>query len=262
VHVVVSAQQKRELALKDSLRTYFENYKLEGYYVKKAFGIDSLRINDSIQEVWVYPTENFYSQPLTPQRLENIYNQLSAYFPQAYTNYRLRLYAKRHQPLEQLVPNYLRKHDKDEQRMWGKHQETDVAWVTPLSKPYTVTKGLQNRHLMVWASHGRFYKNKVSRWEWQRPNLFCTTEDLLSQSIVYPYLLPMLEKAGAIVVTPRERDTQTEMLLVDNDAYANDGSYIEYHPDFWKTEILTRGFSIPREPLTDGFNPFALGTVR
>ena len=262
VHVVVSAQQKRELALKDSLRIYFENYQLEGYYVKKAFGIDSLRINDSIQEVWVYPTENFYSQPLTPQRLEDIYNQLSAYFPQAYTTYRLRLYAKRHQPLEQLVPNYLRKHDKDEQRMWGKHQDTDVAWVTPLSKPYTVTKGLQSRHLMVWASHGRFYKNKVSRWEWQRPNLFCTTEDLLSQSIVYPYLLPMLENAGAIVVTPRERDAQTEMLLVDNDAYANDGSYIEYHPDFWKTEILTRGFSIPREPLTDGFNPFALGTVR
>ena len=96
VHVVVSAQQKRELALKDSLRTYFENYQLEGYYVKKAFGIDSLRINDSIQEVCVYPTENFYSQPLTPQRLEDIYNQLSAYFPQAYTTYRLRLYAKRH----------------------------------------------------------------------------------------------------------------------------------------------------------------------
>ena len=46
VHVVVSAQQKRELALKDSLRTYFENYQLEGYYVKKAstspVGINSL----------------------------------------------------------------------------------------------------------------------------------------------------------------------------------------------------------------------------
>ena len=262
VHVVVSAQQKRELALKDSLRTYFANYQLDGYKVRRAFDIDSLRINDSIREVWVYPTENFYSQPLTSQRLENIYNQLSTYFPQPYTTYRLRLFAKRHQPLEQLVPNYLREDGFDVQRKWGKHHDTDITWVTPLSRPYSVSKGLQNRHLMVWASHGRFYKNKVSSWEWQRPNLFCTTEDLLSQSIVYPYLLPMLEKAGAVVVTPRERDSQTEMLIVDNDDYTPSGNYVEHKPDSWKTELLTKGFSIPRAHLTDGYNPFDYGTVR
>ena len=142
VHVVVSAQQKRELALKDSLRTYFANYQLDGYKVRRAFDIDSLRINDSIREVWVYPTENFYSQPLTSQRLENIYNQLSTYFPQAYTTYRLRLFAKRHQPLEQLVPNYLREDGFDVHRKWGKHHDTDITWVTPLSRPYSVSKGL------------------------------------------------------------------------------------------------------------------------
>ena len=39
-------------------------------------------------------------------------------------------------------------------------------------------------------------------WEWQRPRLFCTTEDLFTQSFVIPYIIPMLENAGAIVYTP------------------------------------------------------------
>ncbi len=262
VHVVVSAQQKRELALKDSLRTYFANYQLDGYKVSKPFDVDSLRINDSLKEVWLYPTENFYSQPFTDDRLGDIYSQLSTYLPTAFADYRLRLFAKRNQPLEELVPNYLRTDNIDARRQWDNQRESAVAWVKPLSKPYIVSKGLQGRHLMVWASHGRFYKNKVARWEWQRPNLFCTTEDLLTQSIVYPYLLPMLEKAGAIVVTPRERDAQTEMLIVDNDIYALGGSYVEHSPDSWGTELFYKGFSIPREPLTDGYNPFAYGTVR
>lgn len=262
VHVVVSAQQKRELALKDSLRTYFANYQLEEYKVRRAFDVDSLRINDTLKEVLIYPTENFYSQPFNSDRLKQIYNQLSDYLPGQYADYRLRLFAKHHQPIEELIPNHLRTEGFDESRKWSSGVETESVWVKPLSKSYDVSKGLQDRHLMVWASHGRFYKNVHSSWEWQRPNLFCTTEDLLTQSIVYPYLLPMLENAGAIVVTPRERDAQTEMYVVDNDAYTSSGSYIEYVPDAWKTELLSQGFSVPREPLTDGYNPFAYGTVR
>lgn len=262
VHVVVSAHEKREMALMDTLLTYFTTYQLEGYKVRRPFGVDSLRINDTLREVWLYPTENFYSQPFTSERFEQVYNQLSTYLPLTYADYQLRLFAKRHQPIEELVPNYLRNDNIDESRKWQVGVESNAVWVKPQSKPYTVPKGLQNRHLMVWASHGRYYKNKVAHWEWQRPHLFCTTEDLLTQSIVYPYLFPMLEKAGAIVVTPRERDAQTEMLLMDNDAYASGGSYVEHSPDSWQTELFHKGFSIPRDPLTDGYNPFDYGTVR
>ena len=51
----------------------------------------------------------------------------------------------------------------------------------------------------------------------QRPRLFCTTEDLFTQSFILPYVIPMLENAGANVYTPRERDTQKNEVIVDND---------------------------------------------
>ena len=44
-----------------------------------------------------------------------------------------------------------------------------------------------------------FHKNDRNEWRWQRPRLFGTTEDLYTQSIVVPYLIPMLENAGAVV---------------------------------------------------------------
>ena len=48
----------------------------------------------------------------------------------------------------------------------------------------------------VW--HGIYYDQKKNKWKWQRPNLFCTNEDLFTQTIVVPYLIPMLERAGAV----------------------------------------------------------------
>ena len=90
-------------------------------------------------------------------------------------------------------------------------------WVFNVSRPYFVTAGLQNRHLSLWASHGRYYYADRDVWKWQRPNLFCTNEDLFTQTIVVPYLIPMLQNAGAIVFTPRERDWQTNEIVIDND---------------------------------------------
>ena len=54
-------------------------------------------------------------------------------------------------------------------------------WVFNVSRPYFVTAGLQNRHLSLWASHGRYYFADRDVWKWQRPNLFCTNEDLFTQ---------------------------------------------------------------------------------
>ena len=62
-----------------------------------------------------------------------------------------------------------------------------------ISKPFKISQGLQDRHIAVWQSHGKFYKNDRNEWRWQRPRLFGTTEDLYTQSIVVPYLIPMLE---------------------------------------------------------------------
>lgn len=73
-----------------------------------------------------------------------------------------------------------------------------VPWVKNISRPNEVSRGLQDRHIAVWQSHGNYFKNDKNEWGWQRPRLFCTTEDLFTQSFVLPYVIPMLENAGAV----------------------------------------------------------------
>ena len=69
-------------------------------------------------------------------------------------------------------------------------------------------KGMDGRHIALWQSHGYYYDISSDRWKWQRPCLFQTVEDMFTQSFVLPYLVPMLENAGAYVLLPRERDVQ------------------------------------------------------
>ena len=63
---------------------------------------------------------------------------------------------------------------------WGKIDYKGEPWVENVSHPYEITQGLHNRHLSLWASHGRYYDLTKGRWKWQRPILFCTTEDLFT----------------------------------------------------------------------------------
>lgn len=93
--------------------------------------------------------------------------------------------------------------------------------MTKVSRPYTPTNGLQNRHIALWQSHGFYYEPKLDRWEWQRARCLQTVEDLYTQSFVLPYLVPMLENAGANVLIPRERDCQTAEIIIDNDGCLN-----------------------------------------
>ena len=88
-----------------------------------------------------------------------------------------------------------------------------VPAVTPLVKPvdcpYPTDKGLQGKHIALWSSHGLYYKDTEDRWLWQRARLWTTVEDLFTASFTYPFLVPMLENAGAVVLQPRERDPET-----------------------------------------------------
>ena len=145
---------------------------------------------------------------------------------------------------------------------WGDISYSGAPWVDNVSKPYEVTQGLSNRHITVWASHGRYYDNNQGAWRWQRPTLFGTNEDLFTQTIVVPYLIPMLERAGAVVFTPRERDWQRNEVIVDNDNHHNLVSYHETgyrHP--WST-TAQRGFAMHSGHYIDAENPFEAGTAR
>ena len=137
-----------------------------------------------------------------------------------------------------------------------------LPWVTNASSPVKITQGLQNRHLSVWASHGRYFNKNRNRWQWQRPNLFCTNEDLYTQTIVVPYLIPMLEKAGAIVFTPRERDWQKNEIIIDNDNKVLQPYYTEINlRQKWRNANM-KGFALNDAPYNDLTNPFKEGTTR
>ena len=264
VRAVLSYQQKQERMLTDSLRRYFQEYTTPNFKPRRPADIDSLRLNAKTREIYVYPTEIFCGQTLQLEQIQQVARDLQLRLPLEYVDYSVRLFGKYHQPLEQLIPNYIRKHEVDSTRLWGTIKYEGQPWVKNESLPYVVNKGLSGRHVMVWPSHGRFYRNKRNQWEWQRPYLFCSAEDLLSQSIVVPYLYPMLENAGGIVISPRERDRQTACVVVDNDDEAQLGSYTEVQPNglVWNTIACDSAFAMPHLPYKNGVNPFRLGTAR
>ncbi len=148
--------------------------------------------------------------------------------------------------------------------LWRKVDYRGKPWVSNVSRVTDITRGLSGRHISLWASHGRFYNNDRKRWEWQRPNLFGTTEDLFTQTIVVPYLIPMLENAGAVVFTPRERDWQSLEYIVDREGGLDTPSscYLEYPTEgIWKSTDLP-GFAAHKGVCHDNENPFRSGTAR
>ena len=90
------------------------------------------------------------------------------------------------------------------------------AWVRNISIPYSSPNGLSGKHIALWGSHGRYYHQSMEQWLWQRAKLWTTVEDVYTSSYTMPFLVPMLENAGAVVVQPRERDTQSAEEVVDD----------------------------------------------
>ncbi len=266
VPLMMIAQKRRtgNPNLAKAIREYFEGYTLQGYTPAKPMAADSFRLDEKTRTLRIHTNEAFYSQPFTPESVERIRTALGRTLPQPYNTWQLQLMGKDSLTLDDHIPNIYRAENEDRSRLWGSIGHKGHPWVRLLSRPFEISRGLNGRHLMVWASHGRFYKNDRNRWEWQRPNLFCTTEDLFTQSFVYPFLYPMLENAGAIVCSPRERDTQPHEAITDNDNASGEmGTYEEATPeDFsWQT-APEPAFAYPGPTLADTVQPFRLGSAR
>ena len=147
---------------------------------------------------------------------------------------------------------------------------SDRRTKAPLVRPADGTwfsKGLSGRHIALWQSHGRYYETKTSRWEWQRAALHRTVEDMYTQSYVLPFLIPMLENAGAYVLTPRERDTQSKEIICDNDPSFSGDRYADMRKSglysekgSWKDAGV--GFADGKAIYSGYDNPFTMGTVR
>lgn len=130
--------------------------------------------------------------------------------------------------------------------------ESGTPWVSNQSRAYATNKGLEGKHIALWGSHGRYYSQDQQTWLWQRAKLWTTVEDVYTSSYVQPFLVPMLENAGAIVIQPRERDTQVREQVVDETEAVVVGT-----PVFARAEGV--GWGHPSAPLLEGQNPFHMG---
>lgn len=249
----------RNTQARDNLGNILKTYVLQNRAKKVIFPsqpyLVSYNLDDRRRTLNVQLSPSFAAQDFTASSVRFYYKRLAKALPRPYNKYKLTIMAGG-LPIEQLVAGS--KCEKGMPNAWGKTEYEGAPWVMNDSRPYFVSHGLFDRHLSLWASHGRYYDGKKDRWKWQRPNLFGTTEDLFTQTIVIPYLIPMLENAGAVVFTPRERDWQKNEVIVDNGGrgYVEDSG-----KETWKT-AQEKGFAYHARTYRDGENPFTQGTAR
>lgn len=202
--------------------------------------------------------------PLREKNVEDIYSIFKGLMPAKYRQHsgKMKIYSRK-EPIESFITNYFRserdnKYQEEHHKLVGRHHEKMIApLVTDNSKVVEIKNGLQNRHIALWQSHGFYYEPKLKRWEWQRARIFQTVEDLYTQSYVLPFLVPMLENAGANVLLPRERDWQKNEVIVDNDnpasGYSESGKW---------SDTNESGFAHTKSFYVQNENPFKMGTAR
>ena len=250
--------QSLDNAVGQRLKEFFTNYITHNATIGTC-QLDRFVIDHNKRTLTVYASKSFGYQPFTEANTQAIYRSVQESLPGPVNYYKIRIVADG-KLIEDLIPNAFRD-KKDKSRLYGNRDYKGAPWVENISRPYKISEGLANRHIALWQSHGNYYKNDQDIWKWQRPRLFTTTEDLYTQSIVIPYLIPMLENAGAYVFTPRERDWQRHEVIVDNDHPNQNGHYVEVnHRRYkWKQDPQA-GFAHKYAIYPDNHNPFTDGT--
>ena len=242
-----------------NLREFFEQYTNPNYPNLGKITVEDIQTDPQEKSVNVVLSDNFIAQPVTPLVVGNLYEQVKRLLPANLNGYRLTIQAAGY-PIELLIPTAMMDRP-DTARVYKREPYKGKPWVTPKDRPFNIKKGLQGRHLCVTQSHGKYYNQAKQEWIWQRPRLFCTTEDLFTQTFVVPYLIPMLQNAGAMVFTSRERDWQKQEIIIDND-FIHDGSRYEERVSKYHWQYGGIGFGHPQEGYENGENPFCKGTFQ
>ncbi len=145
-------------------------------------------------------------------------------------------------------------------------REENGAFVRRVDAPVW-SSGLSGRNIALWQSHGRYFDRGMGVWAWQRATMHRTVEDMYTQSYVLPFLMPMLENAGAYILSPRERDINPREIICDNDPaftgerealLRREGAYSE--SGSW--DSVEAGFADFKREYTFEDNPFYAGTAR
>ena len=264
--ISVLSAQSVDKTVSRALSEYFKNYTSDRTRLKFS-ALDrrknNIVVNAKSKKIVIYANEAFAGQAFTPSVVDKIYSDIRAILPKKYKKYAVEVVHKG-RAIEERVPNIYRSaKDVDESRVWGNLCYDGASWVRNSSRPFNVKAGLDGRHIALWQSHGRYYYADGDYWKWQRPLLYCTTEDLLTQSVVVPFLMPMLENAGALVYTPRERDWQPLSVIVDNDKCCGGKSrYTESETREHRWNTRADGYAPLKSVYYDLDDPFSMGSSR
>lgn len=217
--------------------------------------VNSVRPNHSSRLANVSLNENFTYLPVTKGLIDTLQNDVRAVLPDSLSDYRVLLTVG-----GKSLSYYITKVDK----LPPEHRK-NPAFVTEVNPVSSTAKGIDNDIVALWHSHGRYYKN--GGWQWQRPLLFQTVEDTYTMSYILPYVVPMLENAGAYVFLPRERDTNPNEVIVDNDTNPDGKVYSQstYRENNGAQQWATgeqEGFIYDLPDFRDTENPFENGTYR
>jgi len=96
-----------------------------------------------------------------------------------------------------------------------KIKEQDGCNIIKLNSKDGPQGSLTNKRIVISPGHGYYY-NETYGWITQRDNINGLIEDLLTADICNNWLIPYLERAGADVISVRERDFNTEEFIMDN----------------------------------------------
>lgn len=257
--IPIEAQTQVPEATIEKLNQLFADY-TERHSVAQPVSIKSVKPSTRRQTVDINVSDGFGFNDFTLKDVRKLYKKASKALPKEWRRYKVRIYTCGSEITTLCPESALGQGSMAEG--WGNIDYHGRPWTENESRPSVPTLGLEGRHIALWASHGRYYDATKDRWKWQRPALFGTTEDLFTQSIVVPYLIPMLQNAGANVFTPRERDWQKNEVIVDNDDRSV--NYTEYDGDGdspW-VKAPQKGFKKHSGTYIDGENPFTSGTAR
>lgn len=222
-----SAPKTKTPALKEQVQQHFDSVRYEVDYGKLT--VRKVSVSDRDRRISVELGPTFSYLRFRRELVDSICADLLRDLPEKYSDYRVSISSNGYTideqiPLWSLSDSFLKN---------GYSPSVGVrpavtAWVRNESRPAVPSKGLEGVHLAVTPSHGLYYDRGDTLWELQRPPLYCSREDLLTQSIAYPFLIPMLENAGAVVVCERERDWQENSVVVsvsDGGLYRETGTW-------------------------------------
>lgn len=201
--------------------------------------------------------DNFTYLPVTDRLIADLQREAAASLPDSIKDYRVNLNVGGHS-----LAYYNTKVDPLPEK-----SRRNIPFVVDADPYIHPRNGMEGDLLALWHSHGRYYKPSAGSWLWQRPFLFQSVEDTYTMSYVVPFLVPMLENAGAYVMLPRERDTNPHEVIVDNDTNPDGTIYSQPHykekngDESWVTGE-GEGFIYDLPDFRDTENPFENGTYR